>query len=310
MYETPVEVQFDGARVETVATGALGFWAAAYAGLPTHLYESSATGDLLGGLAAGLQPWADARLRLDWLHAEDRLPQGSHKDDVLGVNLWQDVQDHTQLHANYTLLEGESRDLRLDAASEIKAWGLRAQLSYYELFSTQRFLVTELDPFFQQAFDYHPYRQGGVLVSQEVGEYVTLAGGIDLRRLADQSDAGTFNREFERYFVNPSVHGVPCSGLSLSLVGEIWNSDTERFDTVGGDLDLKLSRSLRANLGSSYALYKVDTFTGREQDHVRTWYARLRQDVVKGLRVDGRYEYEKNEIDIFHTFRIGMTWTF
>jgi hypothetical protein len=57
-------------------------------------------------------------------------------------------------------------------------------------------------------------------------------------------------------------------------------------------------------------LYKDDLLNDDEREDVRTWYLKLRKRKSNDFGYQLAYEYEENEIDEFHTLRMGVTWHF
>jgi hypothetical protein len=306
--ETPTPVSFDGLRVDSERFGRHRAWLSAYGGVPVHHFEGSARGDSVYGMAAGLSPWTNARVRLDWMDLRDEFLALDRHDSLLGVRWWQNV-GALQLHGLHTWRDGAPRDLQLGARGDILA-PLHVTLDYRELLSTQRAQTTELDPFYDIAFDYVPYRQVDATLGTDLGEHATIDLGADVRRLSDRSDEAAFNREFERYHADLTLLDLGTRGLSLSVSGNLWQSSGETFRTIAGDLEYRPDADLRLTLGTAYDLFRYDAFDGRERVAVRSWYLRIDRRVDTMLRLDGGYEYERDDEDEFHLFRLGVTWTF
>ncbi|MEO6593964.1 MAG: hypothetical protein ABIP94_04350 [Planctomycetota bacterium] len=81
--ETPVS--FDGLRIDSERVGRSGAWLSAYGGVPVHQFEASSRGDSVYGVAGGFKPWADARVRLDWMQLRDDFLATARRDDLLGI---------------------------------------------------------------------------------------------------------------------------------------------------------------------------------------------------------------------------------
>jgi hypothetical protein len=308
--ETPVVAWFDGARAETERSDGLGLWAGAFGGVPTRLFESTADADWIAGAAAGARPWQRTDVRVDWMHVTEQRDGARFDNDLLGASVSQAIGENTRMQGRYNWLEGDSLDWSLRAWSTITEWGLQAQASYYELLSTQRALATEFDPYFTAAFARFPYRQLGASVSKDLGEHFSVATGGDLRWLSAASDEGEFNRDYERVWLGPTVQRIGGEDLSLSLIGELWNTGGEDFATLGADVRARPCDAFTVSLGSAYSLWKFDSFTGRERAHVRTWHARFDYRLERALRLDVRYALEDDDLDRFHTATVAMTWTF
>jgi hypothetical protein len=309
LYETPVVAYLDGARVETEDLTGLKLRFGGYGGVPVHFYESSPQGDLIAGLYGQVQPWKGGRARVDWMHVDDQTYFGDFGNDLFGFSAWQELFERVQLYGQYTRLEGRSRDVTARATWREPEWDLVVQGWFYELLRTQRDYAIEFDPFYNAALEYHPYLQTRVLVGKGIGEYVTVDGGAEVRRLKDPADEGDFNHNFQRFFVTPTVQGVGLKGLSVSLTGEIWKSDDE-IRSWGADVTQKFTEALRGSVGTYFSLYKYDYYSATERDDVRTYYLRLRYKLAKDLRLDGGYEYEHSSVDTIQTLRLGVIWDF
>lgn len=305
--ETPTVVAFDGLRVDSRPSGPARAWLSLYGGVPVHQFEASARGDSVYGAAVGCQPWTGARVRLDWMELRDDFLAIDRRDGLLGARWWQTLGD-LQLHGLHTWVDGDPRDLQLGARGEFVA-SLRGSVLYRELLTSQRTQVNELDPFSALLLEYEPYRQLDASLGTDLGDHVAIDVGADVRRLSDRSDERAFNREFERWHVDVALLDLGVRGLSLSVAGSVWQSSGEAFRALSGELEYRPDRDLRVALGSAYDLFRYDAFDDREREHVRTWYARGTWRAATSLRVDGGYEYERNDLDEFHLFRLGMTWT-
>lgn len=311
LYETPFVVTIDGAQVQTEGVTRYELKVGAYGGLPTHLYESSPEGDWTVGAHVEGRPWSGGRARVDWMHVTDETGFAENRDDLLGVALWQTIHENLQLHARYNWLEGQGRDWQARATLAVPEWTAQLQLSYYELLRTQRAQAIEFDPFSQAAFAYFPYRQYRATATKDLGEHASVQAGADLRRLRSSTDEARFNREFERFFLTPSVHDVVVAGLSASLTGEVWSSrGGEDIASVGGELRQEISADLDVYFATSYALYQFDLFANREKERVRTYAVGADGHLREDLRLRLEYAYERDTFDRYHSVKVGLTWRF
>jgi hypothetical protein len=304
--ETPAFVTFDGLRVDSEEFGDLRVWASAYGGVPVHFFESSAHGDSVVGGTVGMSPWRDARVRFDYMDLHDEYVAIDHHDSLTGVRWWQRI-DSVHLMGVYTWRDGSPRDLHIGARTLDTP--VRLSVDYRGLLSTQRAGVTEVDPFHEIALDYAPYREVDASLGFDLGEQVLFDVGADVRRLESRADEGAFNREFERYRADFTVLDVFTRGLSVTISGSIWDSTGEEFETIAGDIEYRPDRSMRLTLGSSYDLFRYDVFTATEHLDVRSFYLRAERRIGDTLWVDGGYEYQRDDIDEFHVFRLEVTWT-
>jgi hypothetical protein len=184
------------------------------------------------------------------------------------------------------------------------------QLDYFELLTTQKAQAIEFDPFFDSAGEYDPYRELRASASKGFGDHFDLTGGADVRRLADDGDEAEFNREFERWYLQPIVTDWPIEGMAFSVTGEIWDADDEKTETYGADLSQSFDHDLRVRIGSVYSLYKYDYYSSSERDHVRTYYAGLDCKCTKSVRLRLDYQHEIDPTSTFDTILAAATWTF
>ncbi len=311
-HDTPLGVTFDGARLETARAALLGARFGAYAGVPVHPYESSRSGDLVGGLLGLWELWKGALLRLDWMHLEDETRLRTAKNDLVGVDLQQALRGRERdalLEARWTGLEGAGRDVRLRATFFDSPLGWTLDASYYELLTTQNELAVPLDPFSSSLFELFPYRQVTLLASKS-WTHLVLEGGADARRVADSDDVGEFNRDFLRGHLSATGDDLLPWDTSLTLTGEVWNADADDFRSWGVALAREFGDRVDVDFGSYYSLYKVDFFANEERDHVRTWFAGLSYDPRPSTRFSLDYQFEQNDLDDFHQLRVGCTWRF
>jgi len=310
LYDTPDVFDLDGVRVETPRDERDGWRFGAYGGVPVDEFEPSARGDsVLGGFMEAA-PWTTGTLRFDALHVHDDRSEGDFSNDVLGLGLGQALGAGSSLDANASWLDGSSRDLRLTARHLDAEDDFSANVSYYELLHTQHLQAAVLDPFTSVLYDEYPYRQMGLLLSKGLTEDVQLSGGVDRRRVTSDDDIGDFNRDFERSFLQCTVDDAGVDGLSVGGTGEIWNSPGSDIATWGLDLSQRLGEALTAAIGSYYSLYKYALESGKERDDVRTTYLEMRYRISTAVSIDMRYEFEDDDSDDFHVFRIGSTWRF
>jgi hypothetical protein len=303
----------DGLSVESQAHGASRLLVGGHVGVPTHLFESSPSGDFAAGAHLDAEPWRGGRLRFDYMHVDDRRRFADHDDDLLGLAVWQRVGAAAQVHARWTRLEGRDRDLRVRAHGGLGELGgaeLVLRLQYDELFETQGALASEFDPFNQALLAYHPYRQLSASLTQTVDRHLAWDLGVTLRRLARDRDAGQFNRDFDRGNLALHVTDVFGAGSTLSLSADAYETGGRDTAAVGIDYRARLGDDVELTAGSLYALYKYDFVTQVERDRVRTWFGGLRYRVDRHLRVALDYSYETGEFPDSHSAEARMTWRF
>ena len=308
LVETPETVSLDGLLVETEADAVLGSQLGVYGGLPNNEWEASSRGDSLWGAYLQSRPWKGGRVRLDWMHVGDEIDGTTRRNEITGVSVWQNVLDPLSVHGRYTWLDGDSRNAEVGATWRDIEEDLLVYVSYLEQFETQATLVNGFDPFSAVLQAYEPYRQKRLLASKGLGEHFILEAGIDNRDLVQESDAGPFNREFERVHVTGTVVDAGVDGLSVALTAENWDGGGSDQDAWGVDVTDELTDDLRLSVGSYYALFKNDFLLQQERESVRTLYARARYRIDPNKTFSLGYEREDADLDLFSTLTAKMTW--
>jgi len=143
-----------------------------------------------------------------------------------------------------------------------------------------------------------------------IGDHLRLTAGTDLRRVSDDADVGTNNRDYDRYYFTVTVIDLPVEGLTAGVTADLWDSDGRTVDTWGADLTYQVSADTSASVGSYYSAWKYDIVSEEERDDVRTWFVRGRHKLSRRTTLDLGYELEDNDIDDFHFLRMGATWRF
>jgi hypothetical protein len=310
-FQTPVFAYFDGISLATNSAGAWNWRGGAYGGVPVRLYEQSATGDELFGLWGEAKPWAGGRVRLDWMHIEDKDRFGANENDLLGASLTQRLDERSRLDVNYTRLEETDRDVRLRGTWADPELDLSVQASWYRLLEVQTSFALEFDPFFESLQDFEPYDQFRLQASKGLGERYRLDGGLDLRRLDEGSAEGSFNRDYDRGWLSLVLLDLArVKGLTLTLTGDVWSSSDQDVETWGADLSRKFDNGLTLSGGSNYALYRYDFFLNRERDDVRSWYLRMRKKLGDSWSLEGAYDFQDDSEDSYHVLTLGAVWRF
>ncbi len=310
VYETPEYVTFDGLRLESEPLGGRHVRWGAYGGIPVHHFESSSNGDSVLGAYVDLLPWENGRARLDYMLIEDRYLFGDQRNDLLGLQVWQNVGPNLRLEGAYTLLEGESRDFRGRASWFEVEQDLVVRATYYELLETQRDLVNEFDPFYAALREYYPFREVQLLVSKGFAERYRADVGAQLRRLRDDGDEGEFNREFERYHARLVIDDVFVEDLALGVTGEVHDAGSGKYTSWSADLERRWSERWKTVVGTFYALYDFDLLSLRERNDVRVYFLDVALRASDATRVGARYEFEDDDLDDYHVLRVGLTWRF
>jgi len=317
VYETPVTLYFDGARVETAEVKELAnLKAGAYGGPPVHLYESyenNTEEDMVYGAFVQARPWKGGRVRFDWTHATDDYvyEDDEQDDDLYGVSVWQALHEYFRVRGRYTFYADEARDATGWATFYQPEWDLLVQGSYYELLDTEEVHALEFDPLYGSLFEYHPYWQARLMASKGFGENFMIEGGADMRRLKDEDDMSNFNHEFTRYWGTVYLLDL-VEGFELSGTGEVWDSEDqlEYIESWGADLTYRRGRDIKASIGSYYSLYEYDIYLDEEKTEVQTYYAKARYRPETGFNFGASYEYEVDDFDDYQTVQVELGYSF
>jgi len=127
--------------------------------------------------------------------------------------------------------------------------------------------------------------------------------------VSDASDVGDFNRDWERYHATATWREAPGEGLAVSVTGDLWQGDDRDQDALGADLSYE-GDGWRTALGSYYSLYKYELLELDERDDVRTYYVSAVRELSASLRLELSYEFEDDDLDTYHTLRLGGLWRF
>ena len=309
IYDTPETAFFDGVHVRTAPTAAGAIQVGGYGGVSTHLYESSSDGDWTLGLYGECRPWDGGRLRLDWMYLEDEALLGEHEDSLFSGGVWHTI-GNVQLEAQYSRIENRDRDVRARGVWTLPEERFTGQITWYQLLTTQRSQVLEADPFFQSLHELFPFWQLSAMVGKGVVEHIDVDLGADVRRVADDGDIGTFNHDYERWYVNVNGRDLIADALTITLTADLWHAEGQDVETWAGEISQEYDDLWTLSAGSYYSLYKFTLFANDERDHVRTYYAKVRYEASHAADFDLAYEFERTDLDDFQVLRMGFTWRF
>ena len=313
MYDTPVWLWLDGVRAETAEIAKLGnLKFGGYGGLPVHMFEPNQSGNSMYGAYAQARPWLGSRIRMDWVHADNEYIYGAEHNNLYSLEIWQIIQQYLTLNARYTMLAEKSHDVRVNASYYNPGINFQARGTFYELIEPEKNLAIDFDPYFAALHEYFPYWQAGLIVSQGLGEHFIMEGGADVRRLSNSRDRSQFNHEFERYYMTLSLLNLPVEGLDLSVTGSLWNShdQTELLQSYGGDISYRITKPLKASVGTFFDLYQYNYYLNKEEDNVQTYYARLSYLPLKGFGGALGYEYEDTKFGNFNVAKVDLRYAF
>jgi hypothetical protein len=290
-----------------------------YEGPAVHYYEVNKHwgDDTVAGAGIDYRPVPEAGMSVDYLRVKDAqalFPEDTTRyDRLLSLKAWQRLGTFTRLMEKYRFLDGEPRDLSLNAVTIWQAADLDASVNYFRQFRTQNELSTDLSLFYDVMGSSAPYQSFDIKVRKFFADRVAADLGYFRRQLLDDAGEGPFNKEYRRSFIDVEVLDLFLSGLSLTLLAEQWESRGDSFGSTGADLSYKIKRNkkeARVSIGTNYSLYKYDYYTELGvREKVRTYYLTGKYPLNSGFSMNGGYEYEHG-FENYQTLRLGMRYDF
>ena len=291
-----------------------------YGGVATHFYEidSSWGRDTLGGAGLDLTPFSFSTINLDYLEVKDKRQfadqQDTVKDRLASAKLTLRIPQTTRLTGKYRTLNGDPRDMSVRAATTLSDAGTSLSAGYFRQYRTQNELTNEFSLFYDVIGRSSPYQSYDIKLRQAVGSRVMVDVGYFNRKLLDEANTNSFDRDFSRSFLDIELSGCLVSGMSCMLIGEQWKSGANKYDSAGFDATYAWRRlngkEARVSVGTYYSLFKYDYYImPGVRDKVRTYYLNLHHPFTKAFSVQGNYEYEEG-LEHYTTIKIGMRYDF
>jgi len=262
----------DGVHVRTAPVGCADFQVAAFAGVPGHIYEASPEGDFIGGLGFAVRPWRGGDFKLDWVYVEDENEfYGQPTNNLITAELRQRFSAWTNARFWYQQVDDDPREFGASVNAFLPRHDATVRGSFRTQLEEENALAYDLDPYYAIEQTLMPYWDAHLAVAKSLSECVTVEVGGTGRALYDDADAGTFNREFGRFYATLSLDGLPKTCWSFSFTGDYWLSDDE--DTFGGGCQARYEPSdvFRLVAGLDYALYRTDIYSADE--YIDSWGA-------------------------------------
>jgi hypothetical protein len=318
--EVPEVVRVDGLRLKTRPLEAsFNTRLVLFGGVPEHYDESSRDGDGVFGGGFEFKPLKTTRVSLFYARIKDEYKakiattgaKNTFSDDLVTVELRQlFFSGTTSFYGLYTNLNGSSRESKTRLTYVAKDGRTNVGVNYRTLLSTQSTLSTELDPYVSILRDYHPYHEVSADLTREFTDRLGAQAGTQVRRLAQESDKGAFNHEFERYYLSGILNKWPVKESLITLTGELYDADGDRFWVAEGSYEHELLTELKLKVGSGYSLYNEDRFTFEERTHVRSGFIGVEYDPGHNLKFMLEYAAERDDFDTTHRVEATVRYRF
>jgi hypothetical protein len=290
-----------------------------YGGVPEHLGESPRSQDRVFGGGVEMRPFDMTRLSAFYtrlkdvykLNYVDDSTRVSATDDLVSLELRQGMyENQVFFYGAYSFLNGDSRDAKARLAYEAEDGRTGANVNYRILHRTQGILSAELDPYVSVLRVYHPYQELGFDLRRGLTQDLTAELGAAVRRMDKESDKGPYNRDFERYYLTGYLDRWPFEASGVTVIGNLYDADGDRFWEVEGSLAHDLSEALDVEVGTGYALYHEDRYTFEERNHVRSYFARMEYDIRKDVTFRGGFIVENDDEDTTNRLDLGIQYRF
>ena len=299
-------ILFDGGRVRTERWNTLAL--EVYGGLPAHLHESSPRGDAFAGAGVDSALLPGLVVGADYFYIRDERDRGLPDSDehvYLGRGTYR-ANEEWRIDASASWVDTRDRLQQVIASYNSIDWGLAGTLRAARQNGVADFQSSEISPYVFIEGSYAPYYQFTLDLRQPIGDTFGAGGGVDVRQLEDESDDRLYNHSFRNFYLQADAAEL-WPGSRLTVRGDLWDTvGGDDIHSVGFEVDQKVGELLRARAGTSFALYRIDLFTGKERERDRLYYLRLRWNVARGLEVDTDYHYERDSVTEYHTLIVGI----
>lgn len=309
-------IYFDGISADMRLADSVS--ATLYGGVAAHFDELDDDWgkDALGGAGIDVSPTFDSVISLDYLYVKDRRDFFGFSDQenhLYSLKVWQRFARFLRAMARLRHLDGDARDAKASIAAVFPAAGFEITTGYFRQFGDEKELSTELASYFDVAGETSRYESYDVKLRKFFGEHYALDAGYHVRRLIGDDEESAFNRDYSRAFAAFDVADLLMQGLTLSLLGEYWETEGRDYRSAGLDASYAFAaRGRRAEVraGSYYSLYKYNYYVELgERDDVRTYYAKAIIPVSRNFSADGKYEFEEGWED-YHRLSFGARYDF
>jgi len=297
-------------------------------GAPVRFGETSRGGNwLAGAVAKGAFTGNKTQWRLEYLHISESfpgindpvvspeqqpvsIPAGRLDDDLFGVTLWHRAGTRTRLFGRFNLLNGDPNELHLSARvlATDGGWDLFAE--WYQLFQRLNNVTNDLTPYVPMLGSYEPFGRATLRATRRFSERWEAQAGLSIRRLFNTEDEGTFNRQWENYYLSVTRSGFLDKRMDLTVTVDGYDSSGDDFTAVTANLDMRVDDRLSLSGGVDYHLYRYDWFQQDEDENVWTTYLRGRWKWKKNTTLRGGISVDNDAITTWTTVFLKVTVQF
>jgi len=309
-------VFFDGVAVDTSVSKNVFF--TAYGGAAAHFEELEYEwgDDTLAGAGADISPTFNSVLSMDYLYVQDKrdiFGFDDQEDHLISLKIWQRFAQYLSAMTRFRYLNDDARDLRARAVGTFPDAGFQISAGYFLQFGEEAERSNEESVYYDIVGTTSEFQSFDIKLRQIFGEHYAVDVGYHDRRLMDNNDENSFNRDYSRLYAAFDAADVLIRRLTLSVTGEYWDTGDTSYRSGGLDATYvlkKRDRRGKLSAGTYYSLYKYDYYDERgERDDVQTYYARAVVPIGGHFSADGKYEYEDGSDD-FHSFTLGVRYDF
>ena len=309
---------FDGGLVTVQPSSKVHLSLTAFGGIPSNLFEQDHRGgDSLAGAYLDWRPCRTLSFRGGYVSLRDRMEllDGTQATLDYGLTFLQGAwtpRPGEILISRVTFRDSELRDLTVRASHQDQEHNLNLSAFY-----TGQYVTREVEPLSTDTFvillgDLRPYNLGGVNIYKGIGERLGVEGGALVRELAGNNTENLYNHSYQRYTVSLWINKVPLAKSRFTVGLDWWIAEGRRSETqtVHAEYDQKFGTRGLVRLGTSYDLFKVDEWTGREVEHAQTYYVDAGIPAGKQLMFLAGYSFEDGSLRQVDTIRARVRYEF
>jgi hypothetical protein len=311
-------IPFDGGLVTIAPSSKVHLNLTAFGGVPSNLFEQDhREGDALGGGYLDWRPSRTLAFRAGYLSLRDRVELLDRTEKILDEDLtflqgaWFPKPGDV-LISRLTFRNTELRDATVRAIHRDDDRNLNVSAFYTGQYLTREDEPLTDDPFAILLGELRPYNQEGVNVYKGIGEKLGVEAGAVVRGLSGDNTENLYNHSYQQYLVTLYINKVPLARSQFSLGTDWWRAEVGNFETqsVHAEFDQKFGSHGLFRAGTAYALYRVDEWTGQEQERAQTYYTDLGIPAGKKLLFLLSYNFEDSTLRQVDTFGARVRYEF